>query len=49
MQDAWHDSEGGALAAERRWQRRVIGGANRRVAARRAAGEPGAPWRPRRG
>lgn len=49
MQEAWHDSEAGALAAERRWQRRVIGRPNQRVAARRASGEPGAPWRPRRG
>lgn len=49
MQEARDASEGGALAAERRWQRRVIGGANQRVAVKRNGGEPGAPWRPRRG
>jgi len=49
MQESWHASEPGALAAERRWQRRVIGRPNQRIAVRRNAGEPDAPWRPRRG
>jgi enoyl-CoA hydratase/carnithine racemase len=35
MQDAWSGSEGAALAAERRWQRRVIGKANQRIAVKR--------------
>lgn len=49
MQESWDADEGGALAAERRWQRRVIGKPNQRIAVRRNAGEPDAPWRPRRG
>lgn len=32
MQEAWHEDESGALAAERRWQRRVMGKTNQRKA-----------------
>ncbi|MEZ5565352.1 MAG: crotonase/enoyl-CoA hydratase family protein [Gammaproteobacteria bacterium] len=35
LQEAWPRSESGALAAERRWQRRVIGRRNQRIAVRR--------------
>jgi enoyl-CoA hydratase/carnithine racemase len=35
LQEGWHATEEEALAAERRWQRRVIGRANQRVAIRR--------------
>lgn len=35
LQDAWHGDAGGALTAERRWQRRVLGGRNQRVAMKR--------------
>lgn len=35
LQDAWHADEDLALAAERRWQRRVLGGRNQRVAVKR--------------
>lgn len=55
LQDAWHGSEDEALAAERRWQRRVIGGPNQRVAVRRNAprnpdqpDQPEPTFRPRR-
>lgn len=58
LQEAWHGSEDEALAAERRWQRDVIGGRNQRIAVQRnvprradqpdQADEPGPPFRPRR-
>jgi enoyl-CoA hydratase/carnithine racemase len=35
MQDAWSASENAALSAERRWQRRVMGKANQRIAVKR--------------
>jgi len=48
MQDAWHGSERRALAAERRWQRRVIGRNNQRIAIRRNVGNSEEPYRARR-
>lgn len=56
LQESWHTSEPEALAAERRWQRRVIGGRNQRIAARRnaprgsgsGAEQPEPPFVPRR-
>jgi len=49
LQEGWHGDEENTLAAERRWQRRVIGGRNQRIAVRRnaAEGEP-PPFAPRR-
>jgi enoyl-CoA hydratase/carnithine racemase len=45
LQEAWTGSEGRALAAERRWQRRLVGTRNQRTAVRRnqrsAEQEPG--------
>lgn len=41
LQDAWSASIAQAAAAERYWQRRVIGRANQRVSAARAAGKTG--------
>jgi enoyl-CoA hydratase/carnithine racemase len=35
LQDAWCASEGRSLASERKWQRRVIGGKNQRLAIRK--------------
>ncbi len=37
LQESWHGAEAEALAAERRWQRRVIAGRNQRIAVRRNA------------
>jgi len=34
LQEAWTASEGRALAAERRWQRRLVGTSNQRAAVR---------------
>jgi enoyl-CoA hydratase/carnithine racemase len=48
MQEAWSARESAALASERSWQRRVLGRANQKVAARRNTGHPAEPWRPRR-
>jgi enoyl-CoA hydratase/carnithine racemase len=48
LQQAWHGSEWRALAAERRWQRRVIGRQNQRVAVRRNLENSEEPYRPRR-
>lgn len=48
LQEAWHATEPGALAAERRWQRRVIGGANQRVAVRRNRDKAEHPFGPRK-
>jgi enoyl-CoA hydratase/carnithine racemase len=44
LQQAWHADERGALAAERRWQRRVIGASNQRIAVRRNAGKAELPF-----
>jgi enoyl-CoA hydratase/carnithine racemase len=52
LQESWHAAEPEALAAERKWQRRVIAGRNQRIAVRRnaprGADEPGPPYQPRR-
>lgn len=48
LQRAWDTDARDALATERRWQRRLLLGANRRIAAQRARGEPDRPYRPRR-
>ncbi len=48
MQESWHAGEAAALAAERKWQRRVLGRDNQRIATRRNSGKPAEPWRPRR-
>jgi enoyl-CoA hydratase/carnithine racemase len=52
LQEGWHGGEAEALAAERRWQRRVIANGNQRIAVRRNAprgpDQPELPFRPRR-
>ena len=48
LQASWNSSEDEALAAERRWQRRVLGGANQRIAVRRNQDHTDHAWRPRR-
>ena len=52
LQSAWHAREGSALGYERRYQRRVIGRKNQRLALaqsrKSAASEPAAPYVPRR-
>lgn len=45
--EAWGNSEYGALAAERKWQRRLIGRKNQRVASARNLGKPDTPYVPR--
>jgi enoyl-CoA hydratase/carnithine racemase len=41
VQEAWCESESGALSAERRWQRRLIGFKNQRIAVSRNQGKNG--------
>jgi len=52
LQESWHGDETEALAAERKWQRRVIAGRNQRIAVRRNAPrgpeQPELPFHPRR-
>lgn len=52
LQESWHAAEPDALAAERKWQRRVLAGRNQRIAVRRNASrdpdQPVPPFRPRR-
>lgn len=48
LQASWNASEVDALAAERRWQRRVIGGANQRIAIRRNRDKADHPFKPRK-
>jgi enoyl-CoA hydratase/carnithine racemase len=48
LQQSWSASEPEALAAERRWQRRLIGRGNQLVSLRRNSGHPTEPWRPRK-
>lgn len=48
LQQAWHADEAGALAAERRWQRRLIGRGNQRIAALRNTGKGDKPFQRRR-
>jgi len=47
LQEAWSRGNYGALAAERRWQRRVIGRRNQQIAVRRNLGEDDVPFGPR--
>lgn len=52
LQESWHAAEPEALAAERKWQRRVLAGRNQRIAVRRNAprspDQPELPFLPRR-
>lgn len=48
LQESWHRGERGALHAERKWQRRIIGRANQRIAVKRNVDKPGEPYRTRR-
>ena len=52
LQQSWHATEEEALAAERKWQRRVLAGRNQRIAVRRNAArdpdQPEPPYLPRR-
>jgi enoyl-CoA hydratase/carnithine racemase len=48
LQAAYDDTERGALAAERRWQWKVIGGKNQRIAIERNTRSPDKPYGPRR-
>ncbi len=47
FREAWDASDYGALAAERRWQRRIIGRKNQRIASARNTGKPDLPYQPR--
>ena len=46
--EAWDASEERALAAERRWQLRMLRSPNQRIATRRNTKDPDAAWEPRR-
>jgi enoyl-CoA hydratase/carnithine racemase len=48
LQEAWGATERASLAAERRWQRRVVGGKNQRTAIRNNQKRESAPFAPRR-
>lgn len=48
LHDAWDASERGALAAERRWQRRLMGSANQRIATKRNIEKKEIPYLPRK-
>lgn len=48
LQDAYCASERGALSAERRWQRRLIGSSNQRIALKRNMEKKDLPFGPRR-
>lgn len=48
LQQAWSASESDATAAERRWQRRLIGRANQRISMARNGDEPDKPFNDRR-
>ena len=47
FREAWGASEYRALAAERRWQWRIIGRKNQRIAVARNTGKPDTPYQPR--
>lgn len=47
LQSAWDDDESRALAAERRYQRRIIGRRNQRIATLRNQGKPDTAYAPR--
>jgi len=48
MQDAYSSTERGALAAERRWQRRLLGSRNQRIAVQRNLEKKDLPFGPRK-
>ncbi|HWE30694.1 MAG TPA: enoyl-CoA hydratase, partial [Polyangia bacterium] len=48
LQEAWLTSEGDALGSERRWQRRLIGFKNQRIAIKRNQKKEDLPFVPRR-
>lgn len=48
LQDAWAASDRGASNAERRWQRRLLGWKNQRIAMQRNQGKPELPFADRR-
>jgi enoyl-CoA hydratase/carnithine racemase len=48
MQDAYSSAETGALAAERRWQRKLLGSRNQRIAVQRNLEKKDLPFGPRR-
>lgn len=48
MQDAWGGGESRALSAERRWQRRLLGSRNQRIAVARNLEKKDLPYGPRR-
>ena len=48
MQQAWSSGESGALAAERRWQRQLLGKRNQRIAVARNLEKKDVPYGPRR-
>jgi len=48
LQDAYGPGESGALAAERRWQRRLLGSRNQRIAVARNLEKKDLPYGPRR-
>ncbi|HKY93149.1 MAG TPA: crotonase/enoyl-CoA hydratase family protein, partial [Nevskiaceae bacterium] len=48
LQEAWNAAEGEALSSERRWQRRVMLGANQRVAVKNNLGKDQRPYNPRK-
>jgi enoyl-CoA hydratase/carnithine racemase len=48
LQEAWLASEDSALAAERRWQRRLVGRANQRISTARNTKQPDLPFESRR-
>ncbi len=48
MQQAWSTGETGALAAERRWQRQLLGKRNQRIAVARNLEKKDLPYGPRR-
>ena len=48
MQEAWGRGESGVLAAERRWQRKLVGSRNQRIAVARNLEKKDLPYGPRR-
>ncbi len=48
MQQAWNSNERAALAAERRWQRQLIGSKNQRIAIKRNLEKTELPYLPRK-
>lgn len=48
LQEAWHADDGDAATAERKWQRRLIGRGNQRIAMARNSGSPERPFKRRR-